>query len=103
MALTFLTNSSYSVFLTTSSSTILLSLLKSKGMCFNLSETNLSTLIFKLFKPLGTYSNSSIPNLSISDFKLAKSAFLEKSDFQQSDFSTYSVFKFRFYCIMRQI
>ena len=81
MALTFLTNSSYLVFLTTFFATSL-SLLKLTETGFNLSTSYLFTLLFKFLKSLGTFSNSSMSNLSISDFKLAKSAFLAKSDFQ---------------------
>ena len=53
--LTFLTNSLYSVFLTTSFFTTLLSLLKSTEAVFNLPVSNLSTLFFKLVKPLSTF------------------------------------------------
>ena len=78
MALTCLTNSSYSVYLTTFF-TASLSLLKTTGAVSNLPISNLSTLLFKLLKPVGTnisiFSNISISNLSISGFKLAKSAF----------------------------
>ena len=47
---TLTTNSSYTSFLTTSFFTTLLNLLKSVGMGFNLSISNLSTLVFKLTK-----------------------------------------------------
>ena len=67
--LTFLTNSSYLVLLTTSFFPTLLSLLKSTGVVSNLPISYLSTLLFKLLKPLGTYLNLSISNLSTSDFK----------------------------------
>ena len=73
MVLTFLTNSSFTVFLTKSFFTTSFSLLKSTGVVSNLPIPNLSILPFKLFKPLGTFSNVSISNLSTSDFKLAKS------------------------------
>ena len=76
MALTFLTNSIYSVFLTTSFFTTSLSLLKSTEVFSNLPISNLSTLHFKQLKPLGTFFNLSIFNLSTFDFKLAKSTCL---------------------------
>ena len=47
---TFATNLSYTVFLTTSFFTTLLSLLKSVGRCANLSISNISTSVFKLAK-----------------------------------------------------
>ena len=50
IAFTFATNLLYSVFLTTSFVTILLSLLTSSGRGFNLSMLNLSTSVFKLAK-----------------------------------------------------
>ena len=80
MALTFLTNRSYSVFLTTSSFTTSLSLLKSTGVFSNLPISNLSTLLFKLSKPFDTFFNLSVSNSSISDFKLAKLDLLAKFD-----------------------
>ena len=58
MALTLVTNFSYTLFLTTSLFTTLLSLHKSTGTVFNLSISNSSTF----------------------DFKLTKSAYLAKSD-----------------------
>ena len=73
---TFLTNLSYSVFLTTWFFTTSLRLLKSTGTGTNLSRSNLSNLLFKLFKLVGTFSNWSISNLSTSDFKLVKSNYL---------------------------
>ena len=79
----FLTNSSYSVFLTTFFTT-LLSLLKSTGVVYNFPISNLSILPFKLLKPLGNFFNLSISNLSISHFKLAKSVALEISDVSTS-------------------
>ena len=80
IALTVLTNSPYSVFLTTSIFTTLLSLLKSTGAVSNFSISNLFTLSFKLLKLLGTFFILSISNLFTSDFKLAKSGFLAKPD-----------------------
>ena len=80
VALTFLTNSSYTSFLTFSLSTTSLNLFQSVVTGFKLSASNLSTLLFKLLKPLGTFSNSTISNLSKSDFKLTKSAFLANFD-----------------------
>ena len=74
IVLIFLTNSSYSVFSTTSFFTAPLSLLKSTGAGTNLSTSSLSTLFFKLFKPVRTFSNLSISILSISDFKFAEGA-----------------------------
>ena len=50
MLYTFVTNLSYSVFLTTSFFTTSLSLLKSTGTGANLSISNLSTSVFKLAK-----------------------------------------------------
>ena len=50
MLSTFVTNLSYSVFLTTSFFTTLLSLLKSAGTGAYLSISNLSTSVFKLAK-----------------------------------------------------
>ena len=61
----------YSVFLTTSFFTTLLSLLKSTGTGANLSISNLSILFFKLLKLVGIFFNSSISNLSTTVFKLA--------------------------------
>ena len=55
VALTFLTNSSYTVFLTTSLFTTSLSLLKSTGVVSHLPISNLCTLLFKLLKPLDTF------------------------------------------------
>ena len=52
--LTFLINSSYSVFLTTSYFTTSLSLLKSRDVVSNSPISNLFILFFKLLKPLGT-------------------------------------------------
>ena len=52
MLLTFLTNLLYSVFLTTSFFTTLLSLLKSTRVVSILLKSNLSTLLFKLLKPI---------------------------------------------------
>ena len=72
MALTSLTNSSNSAFLTALFYTLSLSLLKSTGVVSNLSIPNLSILPFKLFKPADPYSNLSISNSSTSYFKLAK-------------------------------
>ena len=62
MELTFLTNSSYFVFLTTTlfSSP---SLLKSTGTVSNLPIHNLSNLLFKLFKSVSNFPHLSIPNL----------------------------------------
>ena len=80
IALTFLTNSFYSAFLTTSSFTTSLNLLKSLETGNTSSTSNLSTLVFKLFKLLGTLFNLSISSLSTSDFKLAKSVFLANYD-----------------------
>ena len=68
----------YSVFLTTSFFTTLLSLLKSTGKSANLSTSNLSTLLFKLLKLVGKLFNFSISNLSTSVFKLAESDFSAK-------------------------
>ena len=82
--LTFPTNSSYSVFLTTLFLTTLLSLLKLTGVSSNLPISNLSTLFFKLLKPLDTFLNLSISNLSTSDIKL--SIFLVKSSVSASAF-----------------
>ena len=70
----------YSVLLTTSFFTALLSLLKSTGVVSNFPISNLSTLLFKRFKPLGTFLNLSISNLSTLDFKLAKLKFLATFD-----------------------
>ena len=80
MTLTYLTNSSYIVFLTTSLSTTTLNFFKSTGIGFNLPTFTLATLLFKLFEALGTIFNSSISNSSTSDFKLDKSYFLENFD-----------------------
>ena len=76
MALTFLTNLLYSVSLTTSFFTTLLSLLKSAGVFSNLSKSNLSTSLFKLLKPLGIIWNWLVSNSSTSYYKLTKSNFL---------------------------
>ena len=76
---TFFTNSSYSVVLTTSIFTTLLSLIKSTGIVSNLPIHNLSTLLSELLKPLGAFFNLSTSNLSTSDYKLAKLVFLAKS------------------------
>ena len=81
MALAFLANLSYWVFLTTFLTTSL-SLLKSIGVVLNLPVSKLSTLLFKLIKSFGTFSNLSISNLLTFDFKVAKSIFLAKSDVQ---------------------
>ena len=80
MALPFLTNSSYSVFLTTSFFTTSLSLLKSACVVPDLPIFNLSTLCFKLLKSLRTFSNSSMSSLSVCDFKVARSAFSTNCD-----------------------
>ena len=64
MALNFITNSSYTVFLTTSFFTSLLSLLESSGVVYNFPMFNLSTLLFKFHKLFGTFFNLSISNLS---------------------------------------
>ena len=79
MALTFLTNSWCTSFLTTFLSTTSCNIFELTGTSFNLTS-NLSSLLLKLCKPLGIFSNSSISNLLIFDFKLAKSTFLAKSD-----------------------
>ena len=79
MTLTFLTNSSYSIFLTTFFTTSL-SLLTSAGVVSNLPISNLSILLFKLLKLLGIFFNSSTSYLSTSDFKLTKSYFLASCD-----------------------
>ena len=63
IASTFLTGLSHSSFLATSFFTILLNLLKSVVVIFNLPISNSSIILFKLFKALGTRSNSSISNL----------------------------------------
>ena len=63
----------YSVFLTTSFLTKLLSLLKSTGAGANLLISNLSTLLFKLLKLVGKLLNLSISNLWTSVFKLTRS------------------------------
>ena len=76
MALNFLTNSSYTSFLTTFLSATSLHFLKSTGAGFNLSTSHLPILLSKLFKPLGTYFYLSTSNLSTSDFKITKSVFL---------------------------
>ena len=55
MALAFLTNSLYLVFLTTLFSTASLSLLMSAGVISNLPTPNLFTLLLKLFKSFGTF------------------------------------------------
>ena len=80
MALTFLTNLSYTVFLTTSFFTTLLKLLKSNRVVSNFPISSSSTLVFKLLKLLVTFLNLSISHLSTSDFKLAKSVFFARSD-----------------------
>ena len=67
--LTFLTISSYSVFLMAPFFTALLSLLKSTGVVSNAPISNLSFLLFKLLKPIDTFLKSSISNWSTSDFK----------------------------------
>ena len=72
LSLIFFTLALYSVFLTTSFSTTLLSLLKSTGTSANLSISNISTLLFKLLKLLGKLFNLSRSNLSTSVFKLPK-------------------------------
>ena len=66
MALTSLTNSLNSAFLTTLFYTLSLSLLKSTGVLSNLSIPSLSILPFKLFKPADPFSNLSISNSSTS-------------------------------------
>ena len=76
----FLILRSYSVFLTTSFFTTLLSLLKSTGTGANLSISNLSTLLFKLLKLFGKLFNLSISNLSTSVFKLTRSDFAANLD-----------------------
>ena len=78
MASAFLTNSSYSFFLTTSFFTTLRSLIKSTGVASNFPISNLSTLVFKLLKLIGTFFNLLISSLSTSDFKLAKQNFFGK-------------------------
>ena len=75
ISLTFSTYLSYSVILTTSVFTTLLSWLKSTGIVSNFPISNPSNLRFKLVTPLGKLSNESTPY-----FKLAKSTFLAKSD-----------------------
>ena len=70
----------YSIFLTTSFFTALLSLLKSTGTGANLSISNLSTLLFTLFKLVGKLFNLSISNLSTSVFKLTRSDFAANLD-----------------------
>ena len=89
--LTILTNSLFSVFLTTFFTSIL-NLLKPTGVVSNFPISSLSTLLFKLLKLFGTIFNLSMSNLSTLDFKLAISIFLAKSDvstpiaFLKSDF-----------------
>ena len=68
----------YSVFLTNSFFTALLSLLKPTGTGANLLISSLSTLFFKLLKLVGIFFNLSISNLSTSIFKLAKFDFSAK-------------------------
>ena len=84
MALNFLTNLSYAVFLTTLLFPTSLSLPKSTGVVCNLSISNLSTLLFKLLKSFGILSNLSISILSTFDLKVVKSTFLAKSDVSTS-------------------
>ena len=55
MALAFLTNSLYLVFLTTLFSTASPSLLMSAGVISNLPTPNLFILLLKLFKSFGTF------------------------------------------------
>ena len=62
----------YSVILTTSFFTTLLSLAESTGVISNFPVSNLSTLIFKLLKLAGKLFNLSISNLLASTFKLTK-------------------------------
>ena len=92
--LTFLTNSSYSVFLKRSFFTTSLSLLKSTEAVPNLPICNLSTLLFKLLKSIGTFFE-----ISMSDSTLGKSPFLAKFDVA----TTVAFFKVRFCYIIRQI
>ena len=70
----------YSVFLTTSFFTTLLSLLKSSGVVFPFSISNLSILLFKLLQLVGTIFDLSLFNLSISAFKLIKSDYAANLD-----------------------
>ena len=59
ISLTFSTYLSYSVILTTSIFTTLLSWLKSTGIVSNFPISNSFTLLFKLVSPLGKLSNES--------------------------------------------
>ena len=70
----------YSVFLTNSFFTTLLSLLKSTGTGANFTISNLSTLLYKLLKIISKLFNLSIFNLSISAFKLTRSDFAANLD-----------------------
>ena len=78
ISLTFLIYLSYSVFLTASFFTALLTLHEYTGTGTILSTSNLSTLFFTQFKPLGGFSNLSISNLWASDFKPAKLTALDQ-------------------------
>ena len=101
MALTFLTDISYTSLLTTSISFITsLILLKSIGTGTNLSTSNLSNLFFKLFKPLVNFSNLLLSSLSIFYFQLAISAFSAKSDVPAR--VAFFFAQVRFFCIIRQ-
>ena len=77
----------YSVFLTTSFLTTLLSLLKSTGTGSNLPVSNLSTLLFKLLKLFGKFFALSISNLSTSVYKLAKFDFNAKLEVSTCEIS----------------
>ena len=82
----------YSVFLTTSLFTTLLSLLKSTGAVSVFTISNLSILLFKLLNLVGTLFTWSVSNLSTSAFKLTRSDFAANLDvsipvaFIKSDF-----------------
>ena len=82
----------YSVFLTTSFLTTLLSLLKSTGTGANLLISNLSTLLFELLELVGKLFNLWISNLSTSVFRLAKIDFSAKLQVSTCEIFLISVF-----------
>ena len=70
----------WSVILTTSFFTTLLNLLKSTGVVFNFTISNLSTLLFKLLKLAGTLFSLTVSKLSTSAFELTRADFASNLD-----------------------
>ena len=68
------------MFLTTSLSTTLLNVFKSKATVFHLPTSKSFTFVFKLFKLVGILANLLMASWTTSTFKAMKSFLVAKSD-----------------------